>query len=240
MDRLVPLTFALPLLGAAISLVAVRRLRVQRILNIACLAASLAVSVVLLVHVERTDTAAVAHIGAWPSDIGITYVLDRLSGMLLVIAFTTMLLVLIFAVGQRTRDEASPFYHPAYLVLAAGIAAAFCTGDLFHLFVAFEVLLMASYVLLTLHGRAGTGPLRHHLRHHQQRRVHPAAGRGGTGLRGHRHPQLRRPPRRARPPSTPGCAPGSRSCCSSPSGSRPRSSRSSSGCPTPTPPRPAR
>ena len=108
MDRLVPLTFALPLLGAAISLVAVRRLRAQRILNIVCLAASLAVSVVLLVHVERTDTAAVAHIGAWPSDIGITYVLDRLSGMLLVIACITMLAVLVFAIGQRHRDDLSP------------------------------------------------------------------------------------------------------------------------------------
>ena len=57
--------------------------------------------------------------------------------------------------GQGTRDEASPYYHPAYLVLAAGIAAAFSTGDLFHLFVAFEVLLMSSYVLLTLHGEPG-------------------------------------------------------------------------------------
>ena len=155
MNQLVPLTFAIPLLGAALSLVAVRRQRVQRVLNLTCLTATLGLAVALLVHVERSDQAAVAQVGAWPTDIGITYVLDRLSGLLLVIAFTTMLLVLIFAVGEKGRDEHSPYYHPAYLVLAAGIGAAFCAGDLFHLFVAFEILLMASYVLLTLHGQPG-------------------------------------------------------------------------------------
>ncbi|MGI8940020.1 MAG: proton-conducting transporter membrane subunit [Iamia sp.] len=155
MGHLVPLTFALPILGAALSLLAARHQRVQRIINLVSLAAGLALSIALLVQVERDDAAVVAHIGGWSSRIGITYVVDRLSGMLLVIAFATMLLVLVFAIAQDTGDERSPYYHPAYLVLAAGIAAAFSTGDLFHLFVAFEVLLMASYVLLTLNGRPG-------------------------------------------------------------------------------------
>ena len=43
--------------------------------------------------------------------------------------------------------------HPVYLVLAAGVAMSFLTGDLFNLFVAFEMMLSASYVLLTLGGR---------------------------------------------------------------------------------------
>jgi multicomponent Na+:H+ antiporter subunit D len=69
--------------------------------------------------------------------------------------------VLVFAIGQRAVDERSPYYHPTYLVLADGIAQAFLSGDLFNLFVAFELLLMASYVLLTLEGtdaqvRSGT------------------------------------------------------------------------------------
>lgn len=153
MTRLVPLTIALPLVGAALSLLAMRHIQVQRLINLACTGGALAISVVLLVAVERDDAAVVARLGGWPTEIGITYVVDRLSALLLVIAFTTLLTVLVFAVGQSARDERSPYYHPAYLVLAAGIAAAFSTGDLFHLFVAFEVMLLASYVLLTLHGR---------------------------------------------------------------------------------------
>lgn len=153
MTRLVPLTFVLPLLGAALSLLAVRHQQVQRIVNLVSLGAALAISVVLLVAIERDDAAVVARLGDWPSEIGITYVVDRLAALMLVIAFVTLLTVLVFAVGQGADDERSPYYHPAYLVLAGGIAAAFSTGDLFHLFVAFEVLLIASYVLLTLHGR---------------------------------------------------------------------------------------
>ena len=68
---------------------------------------------------------------------------------------------MLFAIGQHSRDEQSPFYHPVYMVMTAGIVQAFLAGDLFNLFVAFEILLMASYVLLTLEGtreqiRSGT------------------------------------------------------------------------------------
>ena len=235
MSRLVPLTFALPLLGVALSLIAVRHRRVQRIINIACLSASLAVSVVLLVAVERDDHAVVARIGGWTSDIGITYVFDRLSGLLLVIALTTMLIVLVFAVGQGAGDEASPSYHPAYLALAAGIAAAFSSGDLFHLFVAFEVLLMASYVLLTLHGEEGqvrSGTTYVIINSVESLLLLSAVGLvyAATGTL-----SLADLPA-ALAELDPGCS----SCCCWPSGSRRPSSRSSSGCPTRTRPRPAR
>jgi multicomponent Na+:H+ antiporter subunit D len=63
-----------------------------------------------------------------------------------------LLIVLVFAIGEGSRKSSSPIFHPVYLVLAAGVCAAFSTGDLFHLFVSFEILLMASYVLLTLDG----------------------------------------------------------------------------------------
>jgi multicomponent Na+:H+ antiporter subunit D len=65
-----------------------------------------------------------------------------------------VLLVLVYAIGQPGTDEAAPSFHPVYLVLTAGVSAAFLTGDLFNLFVAFEVMLMASYVLITLGAQA--------------------------------------------------------------------------------------
>jgi multicomponent Na+:H+ antiporter subunit D len=93
--------------------------------------------------------------------VAITLVGDRLAAVMLVIATSVLAVVLVFAIGQRAVDERSPYYHPTYLVLSAGVAQAFLSGDLFNLFVAFELLLMASYVLLTLEGtdaqvRSGT------------------------------------------------------------------------------------
>src|SRR5690606_34387456 len=74
------------------------------------------------------------------------------------------LAVLVYSIGQGivdTRNTPVSIYHPTYLVLSGGVSNAFLSGDLFNLFVSFEVLLAASYVLLTLGGtgariRAGT------------------------------------------------------------------------------------
>ena len=66
--------------------------------------------------------------------------------------------MLVFAVGQGNADgdEGTPvsIFHPTFLVLVAGVSNAFLAGDLFNLYVGFEILLMASYVLLTLGGTA--------------------------------------------------------------------------------------
>jgi multicomponent Na+:H+ antiporter subunit D len=149
---LLAMPIAVPLFAAALSLVLVRSLRAQRVLSFMGLAASLGSAVAVLVHIERTDEIAVSRLGGWPANVAITLVGDRLSVMMVVIAGVVLSAVLLFAIGQGARDERSPFYHPVYLVLAAGIGQAFYAGDLFNLFVAFEILLMASYVLLTLEG----------------------------------------------------------------------------------------
>jgi len=154
------LPLAVPLLGAALSM-AVRRLWAQRAISFVALAIALGSSLAVLVRVVTTDEIVVSRLGGWPAAVAITLVGDRLAAVMLVIATSVLTVVLVFAIGQRAVDERSPYYHPTYLVLAAGIAQAFLSGDLFNLFVAFELLLMASYVLLTLEGtdaqvRSGT------------------------------------------------------------------------------------
>jgi multicomponent Na+:H+ antiporter subunit D len=63
------------------------------------------------------------------------------------------LAVLVYAIDQRIADygrgTASTTFHPMYLMLSAGVSLAYLTGDLFTLFVAFEVMLTASYVLIS-------------------------------------------------------------------------------------------
>ena len=90
-------------------------------------------------------------------------VADQLATLMLVVSAAVTLCVLIYSVGpgQTDSDEEAPvtISHPTYLVLTAGVANAFLSGDLFNLFVGFEILLAASYVLSRSAARAcGSGP----------------------------------------------------------------------------------
>lgn len=158
MNVLAPLPVLLPLIGAALALLLGHHPRIQRSLSIVTLTAVLGVSVALLVEADSNGAFAVG-VGGWGPDIGITLVVDRLSALMLIVSSVVTLSVLFYAVGQGTTDgdEETPLsiFHPTYLVLAAGVSNAFLSGDLFNLYVGFEMLLVASYVLLTI---GGTGP----------------------------------------------------------------------------------
>jgi len=86
----------------------------------------------------------------WPAPFGIVLVLDRLSGLMITLTATVALLALLAAV--RGWDERGRLFHPLYQFQLMGLYGAFLTGDIFNLFVFFEILLIASYGLL-LHGR---------------------------------------------------------------------------------------
>jgi len=149
---LISLPIALPLLGAAVA-IALGRWRVaQRCVSLLTLATVTATSIAMLIRVDR-DGAAAVHAGGWQAPVGITFVADRLAAIMLLVACVMLLAVLVFAIGQPGAERHHVGFHPVYLILTAGIAMAFLTGDLFNLFVAFEVTLMASYVLITLGGR---------------------------------------------------------------------------------------
>jgi multicomponent Na+:H+ antiporter subunit D len=124
----------------------------QRVIGVAILAALVVVSVGMLVEVDRNGTL-VAEAGGWPGPLGITLVADRFAAVLLVVAELTLFSVLVYAIGEPGAERNHVGFQSAYLVLAAGVAGSFLTGDLFNLFVSFEMMLTASYVLLTLGGR---------------------------------------------------------------------------------------
>ena len=152
MTSLVPLPIVLPILGAALSILVGRWRWGQRVISVATLSATLVISVILLVGAD--DTGYVVHrAGGWPATVGITLVVDRLAGLMLVVSALVLLAVMVYAIGQADEEQQRVAFHPVYLVLAAGVSAAFVTGDLFNLFVSFEMMLAASYVLITLGGR---------------------------------------------------------------------------------------
>ncbi len=150
---LTPLPVLIPLLTAAATLIAGRRPRVQQAISIAALIAVVAIAGLLLYLADRHGMAAV-QVGGWDTPIGITLVVDRLSAAMLLVSSIVLLAVLVFAVGQGISDgterQPTSIFQPTYLILSAGVSIAFLAGDLFNLFVGFEVLLAASFVLLTL------------------------------------------------------------------------------------------
>ena len=152
MTALVTLPVLLPLVGAALSILFGRSRRVQRTIALSTLTAVLGMAVALLVEVDRHGPVSV-QAGGWPAPVGITLIADRFSAIMLVVASVMLLSVLVYAIGQPGAERNHVGFQSIYLVLAAGVAAAFLTGDLFNLFVAIEMMLTASYVLITLGGR---------------------------------------------------------------------------------------
>ncbi len=149
---LVPLPVLLPMLGAALTVMGSRSALLQRAVGIVTLTAMSGIAALLLVVADRSGPV-VARPGGWPAPVGIALVADRLSALLLLVSTLVTLAVLVYAIDQRIADygrgTASTTFHPMYLMLSAGVSLAYLTGDLFTLFVAFEIMLTASYVLIT-------------------------------------------------------------------------------------------
>ncbi|PZQ89578.1 MAG: Na+/H+ antiporter subunit D [Leifsonia xyli] len=153
MNSLVPLLVTLPLLGAGLTLIFGRRRRMQVAISIATLSVVFVIASVLLVVVDGGSPLAVS-VGGWPVPFGIVLYVDRLAALLVAVSSLVLLAVLLFSVGQGAadgdHDTPVSIFHPTYLILATGIFTAFIAGDLFNLYVGFEILLVASYVLITL------------------------------------------------------------------------------------------
>ncbi|WP_157268447.1 monovalent cation/H+ antiporter subunit D [Azohydromonas aeria] len=144
----------LPLGTAALMLLmGTRRRGAKAVLNLLSTSAGLLLAVALLLRVTPQDGAAAAIAvylpGNWPVPFGIVLVADRLAALLCVLASAVALAALLFAVARW--HLAGLHFHALFQLQLLGLQGAFLTGDLFNLFVFFEVLLAASYGLL-LHG----------------------------------------------------------------------------------------
>ncbi len=148
---LIVLPIVLPLGAAAISTMMGPFPRSRRLLGVMTLGATIVASLYLLTQVSD-GSVLVAHVGGWVWPLGITLVVDLLAAIMVVVSSVMLLAVLIYAIGSPRTEDTVTFFHPVYLILAAGVSLSFLTGDLFNLFVAFEVTLMASYILITFGG----------------------------------------------------------------------------------------
>ncbi len=147
---LLVLPILVPLTTAAILMLAPTRPLLQRWIAQIGSVLLLVASIALFVAVER-DGIHVLQIAGWAAPFGITLVADLLTAMLVLASGVVGVAITAAAfAGVDPRREAFG-YHPLIQILLMGVAGAFLTGDLFNLYVWFEVMLVASFVLMALH-----------------------------------------------------------------------------------------
>ena len=154
MSHLPILPVLVPMFAGALLLVLGASMDTKRALSL--LATFLQIPLAAMLLVEAGQGISVYALGNWMPPFGIVLVVDRLSALLLLVTEVLASAALIYAV--RGDDAAGRNFHPLFQFQLMGINGAFLTGDLFNLFVFFEILLISSYALL-LHG-AGSARVR--------------------------------------------------------------------------------
>ncbi|MCC2649923.1 MAG: monovalent cation/H+ antiporter subunit [Microvirga sp.] len=156
-DHLVIVPIVLPLLaGAAMLLLGERRRNAKAAINLGSTLSLVAIAIALLASAGASSGGAAAtyRLGDWPAPFGIVLVADRLSALMLLLTSVLAAATVVFSLARWHR--AGAHFHSLFQFLLVGLNGAFLTGDLFNLFVFFELMLAASYGL-ALHG---SGPAR--------------------------------------------------------------------------------
>lgn len=144
------LPIVVPMFTAAVLMLAPARPLLQRWIAFAGSCAQLVCGIVLFVAVQQNGYV-VTQVGNWAAPFGITLVADVFSSILVVaVGIVGVTVCSASFAGVDPRREAYG-YHPLLQVLLMGVAGAFLTGDLLNLYVWFEVMLVASFVLMALH-----------------------------------------------------------------------------------------
>jgi multicomponent Na+:H+ antiporter subunit D len=147
------LPIIIPLAGAILCMLFRQSLQAQKVLAVIFSITMLLISVTLLVAV-RGGEIAVMNVGGWPAPFGITLVVDMLAAVMLVLGGLMAVAVSIYACFDLDEGRVRFGFFPLLLIMMMGVNGAFVAGDLFNLYVWFEVLLTASFILLALGGEA--------------------------------------------------------------------------------------
>ena len=132
-----------------IIMILVRSEQLSRWLSVAGSFVLLIVSVFTLISLKDKGIL-VIHMGGWKAPFGITLVIDYLSSIMLIISSLIVLTISIYAISFLETQHRNSKFYVFFFSLVMGINGSFITGDVFNLYVWFEVMLMSSFVLITL------------------------------------------------------------------------------------------
>ena len=141
----------IPLGGAVLCMLLRRSVTAQKVIAGSTALGILLTAICLMVHTQD-GTIAVLNAGSWPAPYGITLAVDMLSSVMLLLTGLLAVGVSVYAMFDVDLPRMQYGFFPLVLILLMGVNGAFVTGDLFNLYVWFEVLLTASFILLALGG----------------------------------------------------------------------------------------
>lgn len=139
----------LPIIGAGLTTCLWKKRRAQRVVNAICIALLLAASLLLLVAVAQHGVLAI-RFGNWSAPFGVVFVADALAAAMVAITGILAAAVMIFGMADIRRREEQAGFYPLLLGMLAGVNGAFLTGDIFNLYVWFEVMLITAMGLLSI------------------------------------------------------------------------------------------
>lgn len=152
MNHLLFLPLLIPLATAISCLALWHRHDLQRLVNLAGASALLLAGGTLLTAVRHRGVLSV-QAGNWAAPFGITLVADLFSAVMVCVTGVMGLTVAIYALADTEPEDERQGYHPLMQILLLGVCGSFLTGDIFNLYVWFETMLIASFVLLAMGGK---------------------------------------------------------------------------------------
>lgn len=149
MDMLLLFPIIIPFFTAILAILSWKHRQVQRVIGIIGTVLLFAASIALFILVRR-EGIQIVQIGSWQAPFGITLVADLFSAIMILMAGLMGFVVGLYSVVNIDPERQSLGFYPLYHVLLMGVCGSFLTGDLFNLYVWFEVMLISSFVLMAL------------------------------------------------------------------------------------------
>lgn len=151
MNNIIALPMVLPVLAGVIFVFLRKFIHIQRWASVGVMVANIIISIFILNKIQ-TDGVLRLDFGGWEPPFGILFVADSFSMLLVLTTSIVTVICLIYAMSSIGKARENMFFYTFVNLLVAGVNGSFLTGDLFNLYVNFEVMLLASYALIVLGG----------------------------------------------------------------------------------------
>lgn len=151
MNNLIILPVIVPIIAGIIMVIFKNMIWLHRLLSLLAIAFIVVISSLLMIQIKAQGTQ-ILFLGGWKAPYGITLVADMFSVLLVLVAAIVTFCCLYYSFSSIGVEREKHYFYPLSLFLLTGVNGSFLTGDIFNLYVFFEVMLMASYVLISLGG----------------------------------------------------------------------------------------